>query len=241
MKLIVVDTPEAVAVQAAELIAGEWRAKPGSLLCAPTGSTPTRAYELLAEKRKKEPALFDAMRVVKLDEWGQLPMDDPGSCEAYLRHHLLEPLKISSDRYLSFDSMAEPAAECARVEKALDRQGPIDLCLLGLGANGHLGFNEPAEALDPLPHRAELTPTSLQHSMVRHAKMQLSYGLTLGMKHLLESRKIVLLVTGAHKFEPMKQLLSGKVMTQFPASFLWLHPDAICLCDRAAMTELGRK
>jgi galactosamine-6-phosphate isomerase len=237
MKLVISETPEAVAQKAAALILDELRAKPGLLLCAPTGSTPTRTYEVLAEKFLKEPSLFDALRVVKLDEWGQLPMDDTGSCEAYLQRHLLGPLKVSRNRYLSFDSQAEPTAECARVEKELDRIGPIDLCILGLGANGHLGFNEPADALQPLPHRAELTPTSLRHSMVREAKIPLSYGLTLGMKHLLQSRKIILLVTGAHKAGPMAHLLSGKISTQFPASFLWLHPDAVCLCDHATAPE----
>jgi len=233
-RCLVKDTFQQMGRAAAEVIADELRKKPGLLLCAATGSTPTPAYGFLTAKIKEEPGLFQSLRILKLDEWGGLPMDDTGSCETYLQNHLIRPLKIPSARYISFQSRAEPEAECRRIAEALHQNGPIDLCVLGLGLNGHLGFNEPADSLQPMPHRAELAPSSLQHSMIRESKVPLEYGLTLGMADLLQSRKILLLVNGAHKNAAMKRLFSRRISPHFPASFLWLHPRVICICDREA-------
>ena len=236
IRLIIKENYEEMSRVAAQIIADELRSKPGLLLCAATGSTPTLTYDLLTAKRKEDPSLFPSLRLVKLDEWGGLPMADSGSCETYLQNHLVRPLGIPPERYISFQSEAEPRAECARIARTLDAEGPIDLCVLGLGLNGHLGFNEPGNELLPLPHRAELAPGSLQHPMIRDAKVPLSYGLTLGMSHVLQSRKIIFLVNGAHKAPAMKEFLAKRISTQFPASFLWLHPQIICLCDTAAVS-----
>jgi galactosamine-6-phosphate isomerase len=131
---------EAMSRRAAEMIIEELRRKPDLLLCAAAGSTPTGCYALLAEARRRDVQAFERLRVLKLDEWGGLPVDDPATCEAYLRRHLTEPLEISEDRYVTFDGNApDPRQECERVRKRLAGQSPIDLCLLGLGVNGHLG------------------------------------------------------------------------------------------------------
>ena len=233
--LIIQDDPQEMSRAASDQIIAAIKLKPDTLLCAATGSTPTLTYEFLRLENKNEPSLFRSLRILKLDEWGELPMDDPGSCESYLQRNLLQPLEISSDRYISFQSNAEPESECQRITKEIQEIGAIDLCILGLGTNGHLGFNEPADALQPFPHRAELAPSSLKHSMVQNAKVALSYGLTIGMAHLFQSKMIVLLVNGTHKNAAMKELLSKRISTHFPASFLWLHPQVFCFCDRAAV------
>lgn len=120
------------------------------------------------------PALFGAVRIVKLDEWAGLAMDHESTCEAYLRRHVLAPLGIKHDdreRYLSFDSMApDLAAEATRVEAALQSSewGGVDVCVLGLGVNGHLGLNEPADVLSVTSHvssTSELERVSLQNAM----------------------------------------------------------------------------
>ena len=237
--LVIQDNPQEMSRAASDRMVDALKCKPDSLLCAATGSTPTLTYEFLRLKNNEEPSLFRSLRILKLDEWGGLPMTDEGSCESYLQSHLLQPLKISSDRYISFQSDAEPEAECQRIGKEIQKIGAIDLCVLGLGMNGHLGFNEPAEALQPFPHRAELAPSSLKHSMIQNAKVPLSYGLTIGMTHLFQSKMIILLVNGAHKNAAMKELLSKRISTHFPASFLWLHPQVFCFCDRAAVEGIA--
>jgi len=196
-----------------------------------------RTYDLLAERRAAEPRLFDHVRLLKLDEWGGLPRNDPASCETHLRRALVTPLALS-DRYVGFDGQpADPLAECARVAAWLNENGPIDVCVLGLGVNGHLGFNEPAEFLQPHAHVAHLSNASLSHAMLRETQSKPSYGLTLGMADLLQSRQVLLLVTGDAKRVPLARLLEGRITTQFPASLLALHANVVLLCDEAAVAS----
>ena len=210
--------------------------KPDLLLCLATGSSPTRTYEMIATAWRGRRDLTGRMRIIKLDEWGGLAADDPGSCEAYLRRHLLGPLEISDDRYVGFrGDVPDAEAECRAVGERLGAWGPIDVCVLGLGLNGHLGFNEPADALQPHAHVAQLSPESLAHPMVQSSRTPLRHGLTLGIADLLQSRSVLLLVSGWHKREPLRRLLEDRTVSpRFPASFLWLHPDVTCLCDAAS-------
>ncbi|MEN3332956.1 MAG: putative deaminase/isomerase [Blastocatellia bacterium] len=229
---------EALSRLACELIVEEIRRKSDLLWCAASGSSPIRCYELLAEKRQAEPRLFDRLRILKLDEWGGLPMDDPATCEAYLRHYLIEPLGISENRYFTFQSNPPDAQlECQRIRDLLAEHSPIDLCLLGLGVNGHLGLNEPADSLQAFTHIAQLSESSRQHSMLGKATRPPKYGITLGMREILAARKIVLLVSGANKKEPLGRLRAPQISTAFPASLLWLHRDVTCLYDREAVQD----
>jgi galactosamine-6-phosphate isomerase len=228
---------EAVSQRAAAWMADRLLEKHDALFCLATGATPMRAYELLAQRRAIEPQLFDRMRVLKLDEWGGLPMNDPATCESHLRRSLVDPPKLA-DRYMGFESQPDdPRAECDRVALWLQQNGPIDVCVLGLGVNGHLGFNEPAESLQPHAHVAELSQESLSHAMIRERSTRPSYGLTLGMADVMQSRGVLLLVTGETKRRPLERLLTGPIATEFPASLLTLHPNVLLLCDEAAISS----
>lgn len=213
--------------------------KPDLLWCAAGGSTPQRAYELLAKSAATQLDRFRSLRLVKLDEWGGLAMDDPGTCEYQVRTSVGVPLGVTTERYLGFDSNpADPIAECSRIRQRLAAEGPIDLCLLGLGLNGHIGMNEPAPFLEAEAHIASLAESTLRHPMLAHARSQPAYGLTLGLAEILGSREILLLVSGAKKREPLRRLLRHEITTEFPASFLWLHPNWTLLCDRVAAEGL---
>jgi galactosamine-6-phosphate isomerase len=188
----------------------------------------------LAERGRSEPSLFSRCRILKLDEWGGLPLTDPATCDHDLRTALIEPLGLEK-QYVAFDSQpADAQAECARIARWLDEYGPIDTSVLGLGVNGHVGFVEPAEYLEPHAHVTELSASSLAHAMLAKSSLRPTYGLTLGMADVLQSQHVLLLVTGAGKREPLERLLSGKVTTQFPASVLQIHPRVELLCDTAA-------
>ncbi len=230
---IVLANHEAMSQQAAAWLADGLRQRPDALLCAASGSTPNRAYELIAEQCVANPSLGAQLRLIKLDEWGGLPLDDPATCETHLRRVLVEPLSLG-DRYVSFASDAEPEPECQRVAAWLQKHGPIDLCVLGLGLNGHLGFNEPHAFLRPYAHVAKLSDTSLTHTMLQQSGRRPTHGLTLGMADLLQSRKVLLLVSGATKRAALARLLQDEISPQFPASFLHLHPAVTMLCDEAA-------
>lgn len=209
---------------------------PDLLLCAATGNSPEGVYQNLAATFLQKPELFINLRIMKLDEWGGIPASDPNSCEAFLRQHILQPLNISAERYMSFEGNAtSPEKECERIQAELQKNGPIDLCILGLGKNGHIGFNEPADALTPHCHVARLSQDSLQHQMANAMQNKPIYGLTLGMADILRSKKIVLLLTGSDKKHVIDRLLTQQVTTQLPASFLWLHPNVSCFVDLNAM------
>jgi galactosamine-6-phosphate isomerase len=235
MQIITTADYAALSREAADFIADALRAEPDLTLALATGSSPTGCYELLAEYNTHEPDLFERARIIKLDEWGGLEMDDPATCEAYLQQYIVQPLGIDPARYTGFHSRpADPQAECVRLRMALDRLGPIGLCVLGLGANGHLGFNEPADELTPWPHVAQLSQETLRHPMAQQTESTIVYGLTLGMAHIMQARRILLLVNGAHKREQLTRVLQGAVSTHFPASLLCLHADMTVICDAAA-------
>jgi galactosamine-6-phosphate isomerase len=213
--------------------------KPDLTLCLATGNSPTRAYELFTASVEKRALGVGQLRFLKLDEWGGLASDDPATCEVYLQRYLVAPLGLRREQLVGFQSDAENLdGECLRIERHLLDADQIDVCVLGLGVNGHIGFNEPAAELSSRAHIATLSDASLGHSMLRETSVQTSVGLTLGMADILASREILLLVFGTEKAKQLKTLLEGGVTTQFPASFLQLHSRITCLCDRAAASQL---
>jgi galactosamine-6-phosphate isomerase len=235
MNYFVLDTYDDLSLRAADIFMEQLQVNKNLLLGAATGSTPGGLYTHLAGYARENPPAFSAMRVIKLDEWHGLPMNDPGTCESYLRTRLLQPLKIGDDRYFTFNSVAkDPESECLAMQSMLERHGPIDICVLGLGTNGHIAFNEPAASLTAHSHLAALAQSSQSHEMVAGQSIKPQYGLTLGMADIFQSRMILLLISGTAKREVVQELLLQKITTTLPASLLWLHPNAICLIDRDA-------
>ena len=228
---------EQVAQAAAALIADQVSAKPDSVICVATGATLTRAYALLAERASQCQFPTDRLRLVKLDEWLGLPMRADQSCDSYLRKHLLGPLNIPDENYIALDSEApDTDAECERVIAAIAAAGGLDLAVLGIGTNGHLGLNEPGDSARPFCHVSMLTAETAGHAMLAGIDVAVTRGVTLGIGDVLRSRRILLLATGGHKAEAMRRLKRGTVTPALPASFLWLHPDVTCLCDAEAAT-----
>ena len=235
MRIEVVKDYESVSRRAEALVVRALRHKPSLLLGVATGETPSRAYERLGTRRAKSPDLFRQLRVVGLDEWMGLPARHPGSCERYIRGRILGPLHVPRSRYRGFRTGShDPQAEARRMAQWLDREGPLDLCILGLGRNGHLLMNEPAGALRPRAHVARLSASTRTHSMLAGLRRQPHRGLTLGMAEILQSRAILLLVSGRHKRAALARMREGVVSTRCPASLLWLHPKVAVLCDREA-------
>lgn len=220
--------------RAADSVMAVVTAKRDSLLCLPTGNSPAGLYRELSREAHTKPDVFRSLAVIKLDEWLGVPASDSGSCEHFLRSRILGPLAIAAERYISFDGeAADPHAECERISKELERRGPIDVCVLGLGRNGHLGLNEPGASLQPHCHVATLSEQTRHHFMVGERKEKPVHGLTLGLRDLLQSRKIVLPITGAGKETAIARFLEGTVTTEVPATFLWLHHDVEVFMDGA--------
>ena len=150
---------ESLSEYAASVVTDCIAADPGAMICAASGSTPRLTYERLPRMIDERSVDVGAMRLLKLDEWLDLPRGSAGTCEAQLTTQLVHPLGLRSDQYIAFDSdPLDAQEECDRIQSEVQRHGPIDLAVLGLGRNGHLGFNEPAPALIPGCHVAILSP-----------------------------------------------------------------------------------
>lgn len=229
---------EEMSEKAGSSLLSDLKKKPNLLLCTATGNSPIGLYKNLEEANRKSSQIFKELQIIKLDEWGGIPSNDPNSCETFIQRKILSPLNISGDRYISFESdPPDPEKECIRIQEEILDKGPIDVCILGLGKNGHIGFNEPAQALEPYPHIAELSRESLQHNMTRSMNLRPTYGLTLGMANILQSKRIILLLTGSGKREVIEELMTEKVTPQLPASFLWLHPQVECYVDASCLEK----
>jgi galactosamine-6-phosphate isomerase len=181
---------------------------------------------------QKEKDVFNQMRVIKMDEWGIIPSNHPDSCESYLQKHLLGPMNIPAERYVSFDpNTAEPETEIARIESYIQANSPMDICILGLGKNGHIAFNEPAAYLQAGFHKAMLAESTIQHDPSLSQGAEPAFGWCVGMQGILQAKKIIFLVTGKGKEAALQQILTQQISTDCPASFLWLHPNVELITD----------
>lgn len=232
MNITYLNSYDELSKKAASIIETEVKANPGLLFCAATGGSPTGMYAEMAKNK----SVYQQMRVIKMDEWGIIPLSHKDSCESYLKQHLLGPMEIPSKRYITFDTAPEVVeAECKRINSFIQENGPLDICILGLGKNGHIAFNEPAAFLQPDFHKAILAPSTIQHDPALSAGTEPAYGLCVGMEGIMQSKKIIFLITGKGKQDAVKQIMSKKIDTNCPASFLWMHPNVECLIDSSAV------
>ena len=209
-------------------------------LCVATGESPKRVYSNLAARHQNEGWDTSRLTIIKLDEWYPMRMDDAASCEVFLQQRVIQPLQIDPSMYISFDGSAHDAKkECLAIDDRLDRLGGIDVCVLGLGTNGHVGLNEPGDHLELRSHRAEISATTMLHPMISGKTVH--SGLTLGMRDLLTAKRIILLVSGQGKGETVRSLFSGRITTLVPASLLLLHSDIDILCDSEVLPSLDEE
>ncbi|HEX7072005.1 MAG TPA: 6-phosphogluconolactonase [Rhodothermales bacterium] len=235
MTSVVFEDAGALAHAAAEKILALARNKPDLLLCAATGTSPMQTYAHLARHHRQYPDTLARIRVVQLDEWLGLPRGGTSTCEHYLREHLVGPLAVPPERFASFPSDAsDPEEACKRMQTWLAQNGPIDVCVLGLGLNGHVGLNEPANSLEPHCHVSALSEQTRRHAMLSGIPEPPTHGLTLGMADLLDARRILLLVSGASKREILERVRESDVTPQLPATLLKQPGNVSLLVDREA-------
>jgi galactosamine-6-phosphate isomerase len=220
----------------AKLVHAEVEVTPDLLFCAASGNSPAGLYELMARKHRSSPGFFDWMQVIKLDEWVGLDDESDFTSEYDIQEKFLKKLGIQYDRYISFEVEAkDPAMECKRIQAELDISDGIDICILGIGINGHIALNEPAEFLQPNCHVAKLHPVTLASGMIEQVGVPLTQGMTLGIKNIMDSKMVILFVTGKGKKPALDLLLERKIRTDLPASLLWLHPNAHLIINNEAI------
>ena len=244
MRVRVFETPERVATALALHISTRLTATPNLVLGLPTGVTPIPLYRELVRLHRLGRADFRRATTFNLDEFVGLEAGDPRSYRAFMRRHLFDDVDLAPRRTHMLNGTApDLEQECARYERAIVRAGGIDLMILGLGLNGHIGFNEPASALVAATHRTRLRPATRRANAAlfgHRARLVPTEALSMGMATILTARRIVLLATGASKARCVERMIEGGVTPRLPASFLQLHADAEVWLDRAAAGRIRR-
>ncbi len=239
MRVIHANTAGEFARSAADLVTAQLKSKPRSVLALPTGSTPLALYAELVRRSRGGFASLAEASIFDLDEYLGLPSGDPSSYAAFIHAHLTGPLALAADhvRLLRGDA-PDLAVECADYERAIAQLGGIDLCVLGLGENGHIAFNEPGSAWDTRTRVVELSASTRARIETdpRGPRPVPTHGLTLGIQNLLEARQALLLVAGPNKLAAKAALLRGVQDPAWPATSLLRHPNVTLI----ELSEPGR-
>jgi 6-phosphogluconolactonase/glucosamine-6-phosphate isomerase/deaminase len=222
----------------ADQVADRWQKfmerHPTARLCLPTGDTPRPLYEIAA------PVIdFGSSEVFLLDDFC-LPSGDPARCDEVFQNDFLSRLNSRPVAVHSFDAQASDlGTECDRIERLID-DGGLDLTVLGLGGNGHLGLNEPGSAADGPTRVVALARKTKDAAMEKYgSRVEPENGMTVGMRQILASREIWLLVTGEHKAGILEQALKGPIGAEVPASYLRGHPNVTVFADESAARDRG--
>ena len=233
----------AMSRQAANIISAEVISKPDCVLGLATGSSPVGAYEQLVEWYKKGDVSFKETRTVNLDEYRGLAPDHEQSYRYFMQKNLFDHIDINPENTNVPNGLAEDAdAECARYDRVIEELGGIDLQLLGMGHNGHIGFNEPADSFPLGTHVVNLTESTIDANkrfFASEADVP-RQALTMGIRSIVLARRVLVVVSGRDKADIVRRAFLGPVTPQVPASILQLHPDVTLVGDRDALSELMR-
>ena len=225
--------------KAANIISAQVIMKPNCVLGLATGSTPIGTYDQLVEWYNKGDLDFSEVTTVNLDEYKGLPRTNDQSYYYFMHQHLFDRVNINPERTNVPNGM-EPDAEkeCARYEELIHSVGGVDLQLLGLGHNGHIGFNEPADSFAQVTHCVDLTQSTIDANKRFFASEadvpRQAY--TMGIGTILQAKKILLVASGEDKAEAVKNTLFGPITPAVPASILQIHPDVTIVADEAALS-----
>lgn len=223
---------------AAAMLAETVKLRPHAVLGLATGSTPLGTYRELIRMYEAGELDFSGVTTVNLDEYYPIAPDNHQSYRYFMNDNLFEHINVDrAHTYVPDGLAADPEKACRRYEEILASVGQVDIQLLGIGQNGHIGFNEPADSLVTATHVTELTPSTIAANarfFASEAEVP-TRALTMGMGTILRARQILILANGEAKREAVATMLAGGLTTSCPASFLNLHPDVTLICDGAAL------
>lgn len=227
--------------KAANIISAQVIMKPNCVLGLATGSTPIGTYDQLVEWYNKGDLDFSEVTTVNLDEYKGLPRTNDQSYYYFMHQHLFDRVNIDPERTNVPNGM-EPDAEkeCGRYEELIRSLGGVDLQLLGLGHNGHIGFNEPGEAFEKETHCVDLTESTIEANKRFFASADdvPKQAYTMGIKTIMQAKKILIVVNGENKADIVEHAFFGPVTPEVPASILQLHNDVTLVGDEAALAKI---
>ena len=243
MNLFISNTYESMSAKAAEAVMQIMQSKKKPVLCPASGDSPTGLYKELIHDASKFKRDISGWYFVGLDEWLGMNGDDEGSCRFHLNNQLFNPLHISENNICFFDGKTKDLnAECDKVESFITKHGGIDVAIVGLGMNGHVGMNEPGTSSALRSHVTEIDAITQQVGQKYFKeKTHISKGITLGIANIMEARNVLLIVSGNKKAEIVRRLLEGEISEQLPASLLRNHPNCSVYLDAEAASLLEKK
>ena len=241
MQVLVLPTRDTAALAVAGFLAQTLRRAPDVVLGLPTGRTMIPVYRGLVRLYESGLADFSRATTFNLDEFSGLPSGHPGSFRAYMRQHLFDHVNLP--RGAAHFPRSTPAKGSA-YDRLIERAGGLDVCLVGIGRNGHIGFNEPASALTAETHRVKLKPATRRSNAYLYGdrpERVPKFAMSMGIGTILRARAVILLALGAAKAEIVRAATTGPVTARVPASLLQTHPNVVVVLDREAAGRSARR
>ena len=240
MEIKIFKTAEEIGVAVAEIFTNEVKNNPECVLGLATGASPIPTYQNIISTFNKGGISFKGVRTYNLDEYCNLPKDDKNSYYTFMHEQLFNSLDILEENVHFLDgNAADCEAECKRYDNEINATGGIDIQLLGIGNNAHIGFNEPADEFTTGSFKVQLTESTINANKIYFDENPMpTHALTMGIKQIMAAKKIVLIATGPKKAEAVKNMIEGAVTPQVPASILQEHADVIIFLDDAAASLL---
>lgn len=240
MDQIIYGSYSELSLKTAERIAAIISEKPDALLCFPAGDTSVDTFNQLIRLNKTGKISFKHCKIVGLDEWTNLGKMRSENCYSFLKKHLFDHIDFSPENLCFFDGESSYLEEeCRKTDEFIRENGPIDMMLLGVGMNGHLGLNEPGTSFDLYAHIVDLDDvTKIVGKKYFSDDVSLTGGISLGVKYIMEAKTVILQLNGEKKALIVKQLIESEISTNFPVSVLKSHKNAFLLLDKEASRYL---
>ncbi|MFA5523469.1 MAG: glucosamine-6-phosphate deaminase [Tissierellales bacterium] len=241
MRIIVANDYEDMSKKAAQIISSQLILKPNTVLGLATGSTPMDTYKELIALYNNGIIDFSDVTSFNLDEYFGLPKDSSQSYDYFMRTNLFNHIHIDYDRINIPNGMTDNVErECAEYEKKMKDAGGVDLQLLGIGRNGHIGFNEPSDHFEPNTHLVHLDKDTIEANSRFFDSIEdvPANALSMGIGSIMRAKKVLLLASGAEKADAIYDAINGPITPKVPASILQLHPDVVIIVDKEAAARL---
>lgn len=240
MKIIVVEDYEAMSEAAADIFAKQIQTKPGSVLGFATGSSPVGTYKKLIELYNAGKLDFSKITTFNLDEYFGIDKNHEQSYYYFMHKNLFDHVNVDEDKVSIPSGTGNLEKTCSEYEKAIDAAGGIDLQILGIGGNGHIGFNEPGVPFGSTTHLVELDKNTIEANSRFFDSVEdvPTKAVTMGIKTIMNARSIVLIANGESKADAIYKTVHGPVSQDTPASVLQLHPNVTLIVDKEAASRL---
>ena len=240
MEYRIFESTDELALACADIFTALLKEKPNAVLGLATGASPVKTYKELIRRYEAGEISFAGVTTFNLDEYCDLPKDDKNSYYTFMHKNLFDHVDIKEENTHLMDGNAEdPEAEAAAFDAMIEQAGGVDIQLLGVGRNGHIGFNEPADHFTEGSFKVKLNDSTIEANSIYFDENPMPrYALTMGIGTIMKAGKIVLIATGKKKAEAIRSAIKGEVTPHCPVSVLQNHPDALLLLDREAASLL---